>query len=286
MRRANVVHLNSLYYRPSFVLALVGLLLGKRIIWSVRGELSDAACSSALKKSYIKVIRLLFGQRVTFHATSLLELCDVKSKLTPKTDVILLPNYMILPAECDDANSYHGDLLYLGRLVPIKSLDKLIRALALSKEFLTSTRKIIFAGVGEPAYVRFLKQLAEELAVCHKIEFVGLIEGEDKERLYAGSFCSLLVSESENSGNVVIESLAQGTPAITSLGTPWQVLEEKRIGRHVKNDPEQIAQAIGGLMAISEDQYYLMRCRCKRFCRQEYDIASNVDRWTYEYSKS
>ena len=43
----------------------------------------------------------------------------------------------------------------------------------------------------------------------------------------------ILPSKSENFGNVVIESLIEGTPVIASKGTPWEELDENRCGFHI-----------------------------------------------------
>ena len=110
----DVMHLNSLYYRPSFIIALIGLLRGKRIIWSVRGELSGAACNTGFKRGYIKMLRLLFRRKITFHITSEQELADTVSQLSPTKEIISLPNYMTLPTVYDVKDSYNGDLLYIG----------------------------------------------------------------------------------------------------------------------------------------------------------------------------
>ena len=51
-------------------------------------------------------------------------------------------------------------------------------------------------------------------------------------------------SHNENFGNVVVESLSQGTPVIASTGTPWKILEKYHAGYWIKNNPENIAKKI------------------------------------------
>lgn len=53
---------------------------------------------------------------------------------------------------------------------------------------------------------------------------------EDKWLDLNGFRVILLVSESENFGNVIIEALSQGTPVIASCGTPWAEIEKKNAG--------------------------------------------------------
>ena len=69
------------------------------------------------------------------------------------------------------------------------------------------------------------------------------MEGEEKYKLYANAYFSILVSHSENFGNVVIEALSQGTPVIASKGTPWEQLAEKA-GFWIDNDENSIACCI------------------------------------------
>ena len=57
-----------------------------------------------------------------------------------------------------------------------------------------------------------------------RIEFCEPVFGIDKWSTYANSDIFVLPSPSENFGMVVAESLACGTPVVTTNGTPWHKL--------------------------------------------------------------
>ena len=51
----------------------------------------------------------------------------------------------------------------------------------------------------------------------------------------------------KNFGNVVLEALAEGTPVVTSKGTPWQDLENEKAGFWVENTSK---------ISINDDRLY------------------------------
>lgn len=99
----------------------------------------------------------------------------------------------------------------------------------LSKRFKYSDIKLVIVGQVFPqsckSYLDDLKKQVKRLGLEHKVKFERPVEGLEKQELFASSYCSFLISESENFGNVVIEAMAQGTPVVTSLGTPWSILK-------------------------------------------------------------
>ena len=66
-------------------------------------------------------------------------------------------------------------------------------------------------------------------------------------------------SHNENFGNVVVESLSQGTPVIASTGTPWQILQKYKAGYWISNSPEKIAEILDDVLILSKQEYNLMR---------------------------
>ena len=87
-----------------------------------------------------------------------------------------------------------------------------------------------------------------------------------------------LVSNSENFGNVVLESLSQGTPVVASKGTPWQSLEESKAGFWIDNNPKEIANCIDRIMSYSEKEYYLKRENAFALAKR-FDVYDNINQW-------
>ena len=93
-----------------------------------------------------------------------------------------------------------------------KGLELLFEALSV----LTIPWQLAIAGNGDKVYVQSLKALASKLAIGTKIEWLGHINNEDKFKLMANKQLLALTSYNENFANVVIESLAMGTPVLVS----------------------------------------------------------------------
>lgn len=272
----DVIMLSSLFYKPNFFVGLTALLYDKRILWSPRGEL--LVSRGKIKRVYLKVVKYLFGSKVIFHATSIEEEASVYKFMGDKAKCIVVPNYMELPCRVE-SNMDEKYLLYVGRIMPIKALEKLIEGISMSKLFVKNEYRLYLAGRNDGKYYFKLLALIKELHLEDHIVFKGMVEGNNKEILYAKAKATLLVSHTENFGNVIIESLAQGTPAITSKGTPWKILRQTGTGYWIDNSPETIGKTIDELIHMNELDYSLMREKAYKLCCDNFDVKLNVDKW-------
>ncbi len=281
----DVLHLTSIFYPPSWILACIALFYKKKIVWSVRGNFEKQAIqiSRWKKKPLVHFIRRVFHSKAVFHTTSSKETENTRKILGENTLIIELPNFLELPERIDyQENNSH--FLYIGRIHPIKALDNLIKALN-TNEFKQSNYTFKIVGDGDLDYMKALKNTIEKYGLDNKVEFVKHTIGKAKQQLYANARFTFLISHSENFGNVVIESLAQGTPVVASKGTPWQVLEQKNIGYWVENDSVSLSKTIELIMKINAEEYNLMREKSYEFVTQNFDISHNIDKWIEVYNK-
>ena len=278
----DVILLGSLFYKPSFFTSVWAKLYHKKVIWSPRGELFPAAINNKrFKTFYVKVLNKLFGKRTLFHATSEIESTYIKQYFG-EAKYYILPNYMTLP-ERATRNPHCPYLLFVGRIAPIKALDKLLEALAISKKFRESGYTFCIAGGVEAQfeiYYQSLLILISKLQLKWKVEFLGSITGKKKEQLYADAYMSFLVSKSENFGNVVIEALAQGTPVIASKGTPWSSLNECEAGFWVSNDSQSLAMCIDEILMMQPETYQRMRQNALKLA-ENFDVERNISKWIH-----
>lgn len=281
LRKCDIVMLSSLFFAPNLFVALCGIILNKKIIWSPRGELLDAAIGSSRKKHiFVLIIKLLCSKPVLFHVTSPEESISVAKFLGSKCKIVLLPNYMEFREKQPRSLSKDNYLLYVGRIAPIKALDNLILALLESQRFLDSDFKLVLAGPDEGGYRRYLIDLVKKNSILqNKVVFIDSVFGTQKDRLYVNAYFSVLLSHSENFGNVVIESMGQGTPVICSTGTPWKVLAEEKIGFWLNNDTKNIANCIDKILQLPAAEYESMRTKCYNFCKDKFDVYENSDKW-------
>jgi glycosyltransferase involved in cell wall biosynthesis len=143
-------------------------------------------------------------------------------------------------------------LLYLGRIHPIKGLDRLLRAWAELQPRYPQWRLVI-AGKGEPEHVLEVKALATRLNL-HRVSFPGPLYGEAKTKAYFDADLFVLPTHSENFGMVVAEALAHGCPAVVSCGAPWSGLKIEGCGWWVDNSVPSLVITLATAMQLPPDQ--------------------------------
>lgn len=288
IKSADIIHLNSLFH----VLSIFSFFYAKirypkkKIVWSVRGELSPAA----LRFSRGKKLPLLFIYRrwmdnILFHSTSKQETIDTKHQFRGAR-IIQVPNFIRSYRRISVPTK--DQLLFMGRIHPIKALDKLIEGLATSWRFRQSSFVMSIIGNYEGrqyGYYLKLMSMVKKNSLEDKIFFRGHISGEAKQNAYAESYFLILPSETENFGNVVAEALNQGTPVIASKGTPWEILDESNSGFHIDNSPRNIANFIDKVIDLDKDEYLRYRVNAMKLVDERFDVSIMIDVWINAYQE-
>ena len=288
VRTSDIIHLNSLFTFISIVVFFYSKIFfnDKKVIWSIRGELSENALKySSWKKNIIMFLYKKCYKKIVFHSTSDQESKDIYSNFK-NSKVIQIPN-LIRPTERNFNIEYNKNLLYIGRIHPIKSIHKIIEGLSLSEIFLKSESKLFLVGIPEKRhndYFESLKKLIIEKKLENKVVFKGHLIGNEKELIYAQAYATLLLSETENFGNVVVESLNHGTPVITSKGTPWSILENFNCGYHISNEPSSVAKAIDKILTMNDSKYKKMRINSIKLVEDEFNVQNQIFRWIKQYN--
>lgn len=127
-------------------------------------------------------------------------------------------------------------LLVAGRLHPQKRVDRSVRLLT------GSDAVLVLAGDGPDRPL--LQRLTEELGVSDRVRFLGAVARERVPALYAAADVSLLTSQwREGLPMAVLESLACGTPAVTSLMTAPVEGAGNAVTRVDAGDPDALRSA-------------------------------------------
>ncbi|MFD1258268.1 XrtY-associated glycosyltransferase XYAG1 [Mucilaginibacter terrae] len=211
----DVIHIHSWWNILVMVAAKICLLKGTKVIIAPRGMLSHYIFNSGSSKAK-KLMHNFFGRSLLkkcyFHATAEAEYRECR-ELIPAWEGFIQPNIISLP---DIPVQHHPNevftLIFLSRVHPKKGLDLLFRAISR----LNFNVLLKIAGDGDETYMTSLKQLASDLSIADKIEWLGWKKREEKftELMQADLF--VLVSLNENFANVVIESLHVGTAVLIS----------------------------------------------------------------------
>ncbi len=241
---ADVVHLTAVYSFPTIPTLALARVLRRPLLWSPRGSLMAASARKrgGLKRAWLLACRAAGPRGLVFHATSEEEAAECRRRF-PGIDAVVIGNGVEIPERASKVCS-NGvlRLLYLGRLHPIKAIDKLLAACAVIPQPLRWLLTI--AGPGEAGYRGKLQQLIRELGLGDRVRLAGEVLGEAKENLFGNSDVLVLPSHSENFGMVVAEALAHSVPVIASTNTPWKEVEQVGCGLWVDNSPDTLARAI------------------------------------------
>jgi glycosyltransferase involved in cell wall biosynthesis len=214
-------------------------LLPKRQSDSAGQTIEDLAMAAAAK--FYSVAQVLFAPNR--------ELCALLERLTGR------PCHLMQRGV--DADLFHPDkrqrsaedrdqvLGFVGRL----SIEKNVTLLAQVQEELEAMGHRSFhflivghGGGGEEAWLR------ERL---HRAEFTGVLRGEELSAAYASMDLLVFPSHTDTFGNVVLEALASGVPAIvTPDGGPKTIVRDGVTGR-IAEDAD-FAKAVAGVLGNPE----------------------------------
>lgn len=142
-------------------------------------------------------------------------------------------------------------LLQLGRMVPRKGVDNVIRALSMVKCGSTKVRLLIVGGDADTAQeLTRLQQLAGELKISDKVYFLGQKSREELKYYYAAADLFITTPWYEPFGITPLEAMACGTPVIGSNvgGIKFSVANGHSGALVPPKDPGALANMITALL--------------------------------------
>lgn len=169
------------------------------------------------------------------------------------------------------------DLVCVGRLVPIKRID---RALEILRELVALRPKTRMLIVGDGASANALKDRAVELGVAGHVDFLG--NQSDVERILARCKLFLLTSETEGLSIAMIEAMAAGLPAVVpDIGELTDLVDHDRTGLIINpDDAHGSARFISDLLS-DEGRWQ----RLSNSARQAVVAANAVDAIAQEWDR-
>jgi len=140
-------------------------------------------------------------------------------------------------------------LLSVGHLVPVKAQELIIGALPL----LPGVR-LVLAGDGPNRAM--LEALARSLDVAARVTFLGAVPQAQLREHYGRADALVLASSREGWANVLLESMACGTPVVASrvYGTPEVVAAPEAGVLMAERTPQGVADAVNALRANYPDR--------------------------------
>lgn len=137
-------------------------------------------------------------------------------------------------------------LLFVGRLVPIKGLDRLLMAISYLERKRPMKLLVIGGDDQNPIPRENLRNLTKELGISDHVTFFGFVDHEELPWFYSVADVCVIPSFHESFGLVALESLACGTPVIaTKVGVMESVIRSSHNGYVVDdNTPVLLAGKI------------------------------------------
>ncbi len=207
---ADVVHFHC--HRILFFHPLKALLGGKPYLLSPRGSASRVEGRMLRKRLY----DLLAGDAFLRGARRLFALSDSERAglLAAGADparVSVIPHGVDWTGAPANGGGETGEILYLGKVTPLKGLEELMKALAKTPE-----ARLVVAGNDNGGYAEVLRKEAGALGVAPRVRFAGFLEGEAKAQAIARAGAVAVPSRYDAFGLVPLEALAAGVPVVVS----------------------------------------------------------------------
>ena len=252
------VHLHSVFLWPTWAAARAARAADVPYVLSPTRNAGSGLIrrkSRWLKTAWIALIeRRTIERAAAIHVTAATEADELRPFGFRLPLVIVIPNGIEPPefmsdrsasAEVEAIVARQPLILFLSRIHWKKGLDRLIPALAEAP-----VGHLAIVGNDEEGYLPELQRLAAAHGVAERITFLPRsVSGADKEALFAAARLFVLPSYSENFGNVVLEALARGCPALVTpeVGAA-EVVRASGGGVVAEGDPKTLARALGALI--------------------------------------
>jgi len=269
---SDAVHLHGVWEPFNLQVAAMARAEGTPYVVTLRGMLDDWCMSqrTAKKRLYLTLAGRRYLEGAAFvHCTAAAELQQSK-KWFPAGRGVVLPNlidlspYAALPGPMPAAttfpflNAKMQWLLFLGRINQKKGIEHLLDSAKLVRDSGRNVGVVIAGTTNDTRYLEQLQHRASRLGIADCTHFVGHVDAELKTSLLESADLTVIPTSQENFGFVFFESLAAGTPVMTTpLIDTASELEQSGGCFLVPPDPVLMASR---LHALLNDDDHLRRC--------------------------
>lgn len=163
-------------------------------------------------------------------------------------------------------------LLYLGRLVPEKGVDLLIKAYV----GMNTEKKLVIAGAGSDSLE--YEKLIRKAGVGENIIFTGFVEGELQAELYSNAYCYVLPSYLEGMPLSLLEAMSYGCYCVVSdipecAGVVGEYGEKFKCG-NVLSLREKLQSLCDAPLQVKKRKENVANYICKKYCWDDVTIKT------------
>lgn len=248
LKQVDIVHVHGLFSFPTSMAMRHLRKVGVPYIVRPCGHLDHVALQSrsTLKRVWFELLdRKNINGAAFIQAATPLEHLEMMS-VGPTAPVRVIPQGVDIDRAVDAPRIIQGDyLLFLGRVHPIKGLDLLLAAYAVTP----SLPLLVVAGPSLYDYRETLVAQAKRLGIESRVRFLDDVRGTVKSALLRDAIALILPSLSENFGVVIVEAAGHGTPVVVAdtVGLAEFVITDDAglvFSRHEKTLSETLAQIV------------------------------------------
>lgn len=158
--------------------------------------------------------------------------------------------------------------LYLGRLFPIKGIDRLLRAWATVRP--SDEWQLVIAGDGEAAYRVELETIAKQCR-CPNVHFVGFVSGNVKSAWFRQAEFFVLPSHSEAFPMATLEAFSFGKPALLTAACGLPEAAGAGAALEVPSSEAGIRDGLTQFQSKSKVELQAMGDKAMAMVRERYD---------------
>ncbi|MDD2707664.1 MAG: glycosyltransferase [Verrucomicrobiae bacterium] len=283
MPKADLCHNHGCWLHPNWLAARVARSCKKPLIISPLGHLDPWSLERHAWAK--KILRLLVEERHWFYASAFVAKSEVEAEnlrhLGLKQTIRVIPNGIDVEDWKKPVSSElfferfpellnHQLALFLSRLHPKKGIISLLK----TWEKVSARHPdwcLVLAGGGDEVYVRKLRHWVDNSGCAGQVAFVGELDWFLKRAVFVAASFFVLPSHSENFGQVILESLASGTPVIASRGCPWPELEKRGCGWWMENTEAALEHALETSIGCPPVELRAMGARGREWALRDFD---------------
>jgi glycosyltransferase involved in cell wall biosynthesis len=281
-RDADVLHNHGCWLSPNWAAGRVARRLGKPLVISPLGHLDP--WSLARNPWRKRLARALVEDRNwraarAWVAKSEKEAEAIRAQKLPGT-VRVIPNGIDpahYAAPFDPAPIHERIpalrgrrvLLFLSRLHPKKGLPLLLTAW---RSLAPRHRDWVLLIAGDPDsdHGRDVMGAARDLVEAGCVAFAGGVAGKLKDAALGAAQLFVLPSVSENFGQVVLEALASGLPAIVSRACPWGEIESRGCGWWIMPEATALRRSLDEALSLPPSELAALGERGRQWALREF----------------
>lgn len=279
----DVIHIHGVWMYPNYKAAKLAVENKIPFVLTPHGMYEPWLWEKSKIKKHIYfnfLTKKIFKKAKTIHAITKDEKVNL-SKIFKNNTLSEIPNLIDFNTQKSNANKHDKEkyILYVGRLDKKKGIEILLKSYSKLSE---KTTKLKIAGPFNQ-YKSHLEQLVEDLGVKKNVEFLGLVKGEAKTKLYKNAFVFVAPSYSEVVGMVNLEAALHKTPVITTYQTGLRTGWNNNGGILINPNEKELFNALSKVLNWTINERNENGEKLYNFVKKEYSWQNKIEDWKRLY---